>query len=411
MLLAEIALFTALGIAFGIITGLVPGLHINTIAAFLVASLPLFSRFSPISLAAGLVSMAVVYSFLSLIPSILLGAPDSETVLSVLPGHRMLLDGEAIEAIKITAIGGAIALVVVASTFQLSVFAIPVMTPFIKKYMFQLLLFVVCVGIAFERNLIWAAIIFLLSGVFGVITLNGFGNEIIFPALSGLFGISNLLLSLKDGVKIPEQIKSDITLSKLSVIKNSLLGSLAGAVVGFLPGIGAAQATFLVQQLNPKQGAKEFLVSHAAVNVANTLFPLLVLYAIGKMRSGIAIALNGVVGQLSMSNLLVLMIVVLASGTIAVVLHLKIGLCLTKKLGNLNKEQYQKIIASVIVFTIVAVFLLSRYVGLLVLLAGTAIGLLPPLLGVRRAECMGYFVLPVLFYYAGLSNAVLNAFI
>ncbi len=404
----EIALFTLLGIVFGIASGLVPGLHVNTIAALLLASLPLFSGISAISLCACIIAMAVVNSFLSFIPSLLLGAPDSETVLSILPGHRMLLNGEAIEAIKLTALGGIIALVFVIATFSISIAAIPFLSEFLKKYMLYILLFVSCVGISFERNLFFGAVIFLLAGFFGVITLNGFGNEIVFPALSGLFGISSMLLSLSDGIKIPEQIKTKITLGKFSIIKNSLIGSVAGAVVGFLPGIGAAQAVFLVQQLNAKQSEKEFLVSNAAVNVGNTMFPLFVFYAIGKTRSGIAVAIKDIAGAFGFNEMVLLMLVALASGFLALVLHLKVGIFLTKKIGGLEKETYQQIVLGVIFFITTAVYLLTGFSGLVVLLAGTLLGLLPPLLGIRRAECMGYFVLPAILYYAGLSGAALK---
>ena len=403
MPLVEILLFTVLGIVFGIITGLVPGLHINTIAALILASLDLFRGFSEISLAACLVAMAVVYSFISFIPSILLGVPDSENVLSVLPGHRMLLDGEAIEAIKITAIGGVIALATVIGATGIILKWLPLLIDALKDKIFYLLLFVSCLGIAFEKNRFWAAIIFVVAGIFGVITLNGFENEIVFPALAGMFGISNLIFSLNTGVKIPEQTKSEITLRKGELVKNSLLGTVAGAVVGFLPGIGGAQATFLVQQLNPKQGAKEFLVSHAAVNVSNTLFPLFVLYTIGKTRSGIAVAIKELIGQ---SGLFVLLGAAIIAGIIGAILHLKIGVYLTQKLGKLEKGSYRNIVLGVILFLIGGVWVLNGVAGLVVLLAGTLIGILPIILGVRRAECMGYFVLPTMLYYGGITNII-----
>ena len=278
--IVEIALFALFGIGLGIVSGLLPGIHVNTISAFLLAMLPVFSKFNPLSIVIAIVSMAVANSFLSFIPSILLGAPDSETVLSVLPGHRMLLNGEAIEAIKLTAVGGLISLLFVVGTFSASLLAIPKVSGFLAGNILYVLIFVTLIGIILEENPLYGTGIFLLSGIFGVLTLNSFGNEIVFPALSGLFGISGLLLSLNSKINIPAQKETKISLSKLSLIKNSLLGSFAGAIVGFLPGIGAAQATFLVQQLNSKQGEKEFLVSNAGVSIGNTVFPLFVLYTL-----------------------------------------------------------------------------------------------------------------------------------
>ncbi|HIJ98949.1 TPA: tripartite tricarboxylate transporter permease [archaeon] len=396
----EIVVFTLIGIALGIVSGLLPGIHVNTISAFILAILPTLSGFSTISIVIAIVSMAVVNSFLSFIPSILFGAPDSETVLSVLPGHRMLLNGEAIEAIKLTAIGGLISLIVVLSTFYVSIISIPTLHLFLRGSMHYLLIFVSLIGVLLEEKPISAAAIFLLSGIFGIITLNNFGNEVVFPALSGMFGISTLLLSLNPSINIPIQNKIAITLDRLSIIKNSLLGSFAGVIVGFLPGIGSAQATFLVQQLNAKQTEKEFLVSNSAVSVGNTLFPLFVLYAIGKTRSGVAIATKELLGGINFDLLILILIVALIAGIASYFLHIKIGSFLTNILINRKPENYKKISIAVIIFLIVLSLILTGFIGLLILLIGTLIGLLPQLLGVRRAECMGFFVLTTIIYYA-----------
>ncbi len=403
--LLEIVLFSLAGIGLGVACGLLPGIHVNTVSVFLLAILPSIIVFGTTAIICLIVSMAVANAFLSFIPSILLGAPDSETVLSVLPGHRMLLNGEAIEAIKLTAIGGLISLIVVLGTFYIAIISIPVISVPLKSVMFYLLAFVTLIGIFLENKPFAGAGIFLLSGLFGMTTLNSFGNEIVFPALSGLFGVSSLLLSLNSKIKIPLQNKVEITLDKLSIVKNSLLGGFAGAIVGFLPGIGAAQATFLVQQLNKKQGGKEFLVSNAAVSVANTLFPLFVLYSIGKTRSGIAIAIKELAAPANFNMLILILSIALFAGVVSYFLHIKLGITLTKIFINSNQENYGTVSVLVIVFLVAMVFLLTGFIGMFVLLIGTLIGLLTQVTGVRRAECMGYFVLPTMLYYAGLGSA------
>jgi putative membrane protein len=79
--------------------------------------------------------MTMVHTFIDFIPSIFLGAPNDETALSSLPGHRMLLKGLGYEATKLTAIGcflGTIAALI------LSIFFIktaPIFYPFLTKIM------------------------------------------------------------------------------------------------------------------------------------------------------------------------------------------------------------------------------------------------------------------------------------
>src|SRR3990167_3829298 len=101
------------GVFAGIITGLVPGIHINLVAVMMLSSSAfLLNYFSPLSLALFIVAMSVTHTFLDAIPSIFLGAPDSGLELSVLPGHKLLLDGRGYEAVFLTVVGSFFAVIV-----------------------------------------------------------------------------------------------------------------------------------------------------------------------------------------------------------------------------------------------------------------------------------------------------------
>lgn len=97
------------GCALGIITGLIPGLHVNNVAILLIAISPTLLQhgISPVCIAIIIIANAVAHTFLDFIPSIFLGAPEAETALAVLPGHRLLLEGRGIEAIRLSALGSA----------------------------------------------------------------------------------------------------------------------------------------------------------------------------------------------------------------------------------------------------------------------------------------------------------------
>ena len=96
-MLIEIILFIFLGIIFGTFTGLIPGIHINLVGVSLVAlSASLLSPVNPIYLVVFIVSMAIIHTFIDFIPSIFLGCPDTDTELSVLPGHELLKKGRDI---------------------------------------------------------------------------------------------------------------------------------------------------------------------------------------------------------------------------------------------------------------------------------------------------------------------------
>ena len=106
-MLIGLILAIGIGILIGIITGLFPGIHINLVGAFLITlSYSLFNQFSMIYLVVFISALAITHTFIDFIPSIFLGCPDTDTELSVLPGHEMLKQGKGYEAVMRTAYGG-----------------------------------------------------------------------------------------------------------------------------------------------------------------------------------------------------------------------------------------------------------------------------------------------------------------
>jgi len=113
-MLAAVLGFSLLGTILGAAAGLVPGLHINNLAYMLGASAGAFSGAALGSLSAYgagaedalllvgamLISCLVAHTMTSILPSVFLGAPDPGLALSVLPAHRLLLEGKGIEAVR-----------------------------------------------------------------------------------------------------------------------------------------------------------------------------------------------------------------------------------------------------------------------------------------------------------------------
>lgn len=96
-----------IGVLCGAVTGLIPGIHVNTVGAFVFASSATILAFlSPEFLAVFLMSMSISHALLEFIPSMFLGVPEEGTVMSVLPGHHLLLQGRGKEAIRLVALGG-----------------------------------------------------------------------------------------------------------------------------------------------------------------------------------------------------------------------------------------------------------------------------------------------------------------
>ncbi len=51
---------------------------------------------------------STVHSFVDFVPSVFIGAPDPDEALSVLPGHRLLMEGRGMAAVRAAAVGSAV---------------------------------------------------------------------------------------------------------------------------------------------------------------------------------------------------------------------------------------------------------------------------------------------------------------
>ncbi|MFP4050481.1 MAG: tripartite tricarboxylate transporter permease [Thermoplasmata archaeon] len=457
-------LFTLIGCCLGILTGLIPGFHVNTVSFLILSfqsvlvmfSLTLIGGFDPsmeyvIALISVLIIGCVVtHTFLNFIPATYLGAPEGETALSVLPAHRMLLEGKGYEAIKASALGSlgasmfALLLILPARLIMSSpVNLYEKLVPFIPLILF----FVVSILVLQEgatlldyREKLVAIGIFLLSGFLGFSILSpggissyvwapfeqeGLSNAsvLLFPLFTGLFGISNLLVSLMDNPEIPEQQTDDIEigLEDKNKIRGTIAGTFSGGLVGWLPGITGAAATavtriFLSNDDSEEIQSKEYIMSVSAVDTSCAIFTIVALFVIMKARSGAMQAVfklneDFLSSWNSMTNLpwlmaLLLFSVILSSG-IAYVLTLWFGKAFS---GIHQKIEYSKISKGIIVFLIILIFIFSGPVGLIVAAVSVAIGLIPPLYGIKRVHLMGCIIFPIILFITAFDQYLLGIF-
>ncbi len=395
----ELLLALLFGIALGTVCGLLPGLHPNNTIPIILG---LSFLFPPLSAAIVLISAGIVNSFVAFIPSILIGATEGENALSVLPGHRLLMQGRGYEALKLTVVGGFASVLFAIITLPVFVFAIPKIYSFIMPNIHILLIFVVSYMIFSEKGKgkIYALAVFALSGMLGyaVLDMMHSESEILFPLLAGLFGLPLLLLSIKNRTVLPETISFESeTIRKRTVIKPAIIGSLAGVIAGLLPGIGSSQATVLAQAGN--RNDRNFLMAIAGVNVIDIMYSILALWLIGNPRSGIAVAVRGLV-KIDMNMVLLFLPVILASAAAGAFLTLKLSRTAVFALRRIN---YRKLCFYVFIFVCVLVFAFTGFFGLAVAGIALSIGLIPNLTNIRRSHAMGCLILPTILYFAGLQ--------
>ena len=284
-----------LGVILGTVAGIVPGMHVNTLIPFLFM---VFSNMDVTELAVLIVSTAMSEIFMNIIPSTFLGAPDTETALSVLPAHRLLFSGKGYEAVVITILSSLFSLLLtVLLVFLFYPFFVPLYTV-TRPYLHFLLLTVIFFMIYSEKDLsssIKALVVISLSGLFGTIVLNSkiSTSNVLFPVLTGMFGMSGLLFSVSQNSTLPEQdyrIRTEI--NTFEFVKSVFLGSLAGIAIGFLPAIGISEAATMVRYLTKLDGERGFLATLGGINMGNEVFSLISLYLVGNPRSGASVAIG-----------------------------------------------------------------------------------------------------------------------
>lgn len=272
------------GFILGIISGITPGIHVNNFALILVALSPFFAGlgFSPFYIAIVILSNSIAHTFLDIIPSTFLGAPSADTALAVLPGHALLMEGRGAEAVRLSALGSAGAVIVsLIMAVPMGLFFMEIYGT-INPYIGWMLVLIVAVMIITEKGemiegqgslvhlkfKVFALLLFLISGLLGLFAFENVGKmaplidfgepSILLPLLSGLFGASMLVISLMTKSELPPQEKGcTFTLSGKRITRAILTGSAAGSLVAWLPGVSSAIGTLLARLIVPEEKGAE----------------------------------------------------------------------------------------------------------------------------------------------------------
>ena len=394
--MVEFVLYLFLGICFGVITGLLPGLHPNTLVLF---ASPLYLFFSSdVNFLIFLTAVGVTNGIVSFLPSMFIGVPEDSTALSVLPAHRLLLKGRGYEAVKLYTSGCLLSLILSFSLLPLLIIVLPELYNVLRPRIHVVLSLVVACLVLMERKKLRALTVFLLSGALGLM-MNRIPVDnriVLFPVLTGLFGLPLLFLSLRNRAGIPEQRTRERKLSSKTLRNSTVIGTASGILVGLLPGVGPAQATTLasVGRMKPEG----FLVSMGAVSLSNFIFSVLAIWLIGKPRSGIAVIIERFVEVGFREFMLVCFAALFASG-IASLLTLKLARWFA---GFVQTVDYGLIAKSVIISLFVLIYAFSGMYGIYITLVASAIGMYANLANVRRAHLMGVLILPSILFFVGV---------
>lgn len=394
----EIIPFLILGIIIGAITGLTPGLHINTINSILLSSPLIAITENKLSIVTFIVSMAATHSVLDIIPSIFLGAPNEESYLTTLPGHEMLREGRGLEAVYISIIGIILAIPIILIISPIFIKLVPVIFNKVVHLIPFLLIFLSIYLISRENYSLTAVTIFLMSGLVGYLSLNLPIRDNLLPLLSGLFGGSGIILSLKDNQKI--NLQKEIKLKQIILTKKEYSSSIVSSTISaplfsFLPAIGAGHAATLSTEVFP-QTRKSFLMTVNCINTIVNTLSFATLYVIGKTRTGASAALGKIFPNLTLSQLMFIFSISIISILISAIMTIRLSANFSKIVSKINYKFFSTI---VLIILIIIVFIFSGFLGILVFVTSTSIGIFCIQSKVRRINLMGCLILPTILIY------------
>jgi putative membrane protein len=400
-MLIEIIIALALGIISGTFTGLIPGIHVNLVSVSVVGvSGFVLSYVSPLSVAVFIVAMAVTHTFLDAIPSIFLGMPSDDMALAVMPGHRLLIKGMGHEAVKMTVIGSLLCLISAVLIAPLLAIVFPIIYAKTRGYISLILVIVAIVMLSREKGLnklFWACVVFAFAGILGMIVWVSEINQPLFPLLSGLFGLSTIIMSLSRNVEVPlQRITYELKPSKWAILGAVAAGTISGSFTALFPGIGASQAAVIATSLYMKTEEYVYLIIVGGVNTVNFVVGIVTFYTLDKARNGGVVAVMDVLGRIDAKTALLFISVALIAGGISAVLALKFSIILAGIIGKVN---YPRICVILIVFITALATIISGPLGLFVLIVSAAIGIMPHLVNVGKRHCMGCLLLPVIVYF------------
>jgi putative membrane protein len=384
-----------LGIFAGTITGLIPGIHINLVAIFLL-SLAITTQLQPITLIIFIAAMAIAHTFLDFIPAIFLGAPDEDTGLGILPGHELLLFGRGHHALKLTLLGSIIATVSLFLIIPTFMIIIPKIFPFLQQMMAFILIWATIFLVYSEKESKTKAILILvLAGFLGLATLNLDIKQPLLPLLTGLFGTSTIIHSIKSKTIIPKQKIEKLNLPKKELIKPTIATILVSPICSFFPGLGSSQAAIIGSEITGKLNREQFLILLGSINTIVMAISFVTLFLVQKSRTGAAFALSQIT-QLSTTHLATILVTILLTTIISIPITLIISKLIAK---NIHKIPYTKISTAILIFLIIIITSLTGILGLIILAVATTLGLTCIEFQTRRSFLMGAILIPTIIFY------------
>jgi putative membrane protein len=412
----------------------------STLGFFAALSGALRSDASGLAVSSFLSAALVAHIVSESVPSTYVGIPSGDVV-SVLPAHRLARSGLGRSAVRASADGafaGILASVIVLLPMSLLMGEPLQLYEVLRRSMGAIVLFFCVILLVSEGSravggrrrrrlvrLLRGLLVFSGSGVLGFVVLatnfyscplpdlpwmpHGFAprESLLLPMFAGLFGVPSLILSL-GSVKVSDlQVSPGCVHIHRPRAKDLVLTLLGGTVVGWIPGMTSGSAATLCMPAMRETAHHDdipsslrFIWLYSSISGSGAVFAVGALFTIMRARSGTMDAVemflgSGLTNSMWPTNILLMLCLVMAMMVSAMVSLTLLKLLDSKLQGVRNTMGSEGVAIAALVFIASLSLLLTGARGVIVLTTSVVLGLLPPLIGVRRIQLMGCLLVPI----------------
>ncbi len=379
-----------LGILFGLITGLIPGIHPNNI----VQIIEFLQTDININIASVVVLTAIIYSFVSFIPSTVLAVSDENSSLSIPPSQKMYLEGRSFEATVLTVIGGLTGALISVAILPL-IKLISIIRPLVIGFLKYIYVLVLIVLILRSKNKKYALISIILSTIVWILVDFCYLPRYLSIAavFIGFFGLSNVLLLLKSS----SNVKQKIEFPSIEIpLKDSILGVLISILMIQIPNLTVSQSAIILS-LFTKINGENFLIVLGSATTALYILSLGLSYFSNYSKTGVIYFISKKMNGLTYKEFISLLGVSLIGVSVGAILTIFIAKYI---LSKYNRVEWLRKISIIAISTISTGFIAitSGFTGILLLLVSTSLGIFAQIKNVEKTLLVaGSFAASVLY--------------
>jgi len=393
MILLEILV----GVLFGFVIGLIPNMHINTIA-YLFLLIGVYSLYS--NAFVFFVSFAITQTITSYVPTTVFGIPTSENIMHLFPLQRLAKEGFAKKGIYLCLVGSFFGGLIALGLLPILYLVFSILFDF-NIFIYFSIFFVLVLFIFFEKSILKKFVVFaiiIVSGTLGIFTLkyNYFINEPLVVCIAGLFAIPFLIESIINEPCFVNQKEEQVMVSLKPTIIDLILSGMGALFLIIVPSFSSSQASLLISKIKQDLSAEKYLVIYSGVAICSIIFSFFLAIYFYKPRLGyISVLLTQNIISRNTNIFSYIIGVILALG-----LSIFLLLLTYKQIVEfISKLNIKYINVALLFFIITIIIIISGIEGIPILFLSIFIGYLPILFNVNKIILMSYIMVPTILFY------------